>query len=227
MSMQPDYRPDEKFLTYGPGALTGAELLAIILRTGCRGQSSVSLTSDLLQNETTGCEDLLNIYRLSLDELTRMRGIGRVKALQIKCVAELSKRISACRHADSLDFSKPQTIAEYYMEQLRHRNREVVVLLLLNGACRLIKDIILSEGTVNASLFSPREIFLEALKAEAVNVIILHNHPGGSSMPSRQDIVATERVLEAGRLLGITLLDHIIIGDMEFYSFRQKGLLHE
>lgn len=224
-NLQPDYRPDEKFMRYGPGALTGAELLAIILRTGSIGQSSVALTADILRSSTNGCEDLLNIFRFDLDELIRIKGVGKVKALQIKSVAELSKRIAACSTLGMLDFSSPQTIAEHYMEELRHRKREVIVLLLLNSACRLIKDIILSEGTVNASILSPREIFVEAIKAEAVNVILMHNHPSGSSSPSRADIEGTNRIRTAGEILGIDLLDHIIIGDREYFSFREKGLL--
>lgn len=221
----PDYRPDEKFLRYGPEALTGAELLAIILRTGSLGRSSVELTAGILKSSADGSEDLLNIFRLDLDELTRIKGIGRVKALQIKSVAELSKRISACSTLNRLDFSLPQTIAEHYMEQLRHRKREVVLLLLLNSACRLIKDVYLSVGTVDASLISPREVFMEAMKHEAVNVILLHNHPSGFASPSAADREVTKRLAEAGKLLGIGLLDHIIIGDRQFFSFREKGLL--
>ena len=224
--ISPDYRPDEKFFRYGPAALTGAELLAIILRTGSPGQSSVSLTTDILKSKTDGSEDLLNIFRLELDELTRIRGVGIVKALQIKSVAELSKRIALCRTTQRLDFSIPQTIAEHYMEQLRHRKREVILLSLLNSACRLIKDVYLTEGTVNALIISPREIFIEALKHEAVNVVLLHNHPSGSAAPSKADREMTVRISEAGKLLGITLLDHIIIGDREYYSFRDKGLLN-
>jgi len=221
----PDYRPDVKFLRYGPQALTGAELLAIILRTGSLGRSSVELTAGILRSSANGSEDLLNIFKLDLNELTRIKGVGRVKALQIKSVAELSKRIAACSTLNRLDFSLPQTIAEHYMEQLRHRKREVVLVLLLNSACRLIKDVYLSEGTVDASLISPREVFMEAMKHEAVNVILLHNHPSGFAAPSTADLEVTKRLADAGKLLGIGLLDHIIIGDRQFFSFKEKGLL--
>ena len=224
--MQLDYRPDEKFLKYGAESLTCAELLAIILRTGSAGEPSIELTRKLLYNASSGLEDIQNIFSYDLHTLQKMKGVGKVKSLQIKAVCELSKRIASSR-MQTVTLKEPGTIAKRYMEQLRFNKNESVILLLLNSACRLIRDIRVSEGTVNASLFSPREIFIEALKYEAVNIIILHNHPSGLPLPSRADIDATKQLLQAGKLLGVHLLDHIIIGDGEYLSFREKGFFDE
>ncbi len=225
--MQPDYRPDEKFLKFGAKALTGAELLAIIIRTGSMDETSVDLCSRILRDENSDCENVLKLLDLDLTRLLKVKGIGRVKALQIKAVAELSERISKACKTTALSFNHPKTIADYYMEQMRHLKREEVILLLLNTKCDLIKEIPLSAGTVNASVFSPREIFLEALKYEASNVILLHNHPSGNPAPSRNDILATKRVKESGDLMGIMLVDHIIIGDKQYISLREEGYLNE
>lgn len=224
--MQPDYRPDEKFIRFGGESLTCAELLAIILRTGSMGEPSVEMTRKILLNEVTGCEDIQNIFHYDLHSLQKIKGIGKVKALQILAVAELSKRIALSRSTMIL-LNDPHVIASRYMEQMRHRRNEAVLLLLLNSACKLIREIYLTEGTVNASLFSPREIFIEALKYEAVNIVLLHNHPSGLVVPSQADIDGTKKVAEAGRLIGIRLVDHIIIGDGVYLSFREKGLLNE
>ncbi len=224
---QPEYRPDERFLKYGGKALTAAELLAIVIRTGSKDETSVELSKKILYSDLTHDEDILKIFDYELEDLQKIKGVGRVKALQIKAVAELSGRISRADTADSLVFSDPEKIAGHYMEQLRHLKKEIVILLLLNSACELIKEIRISEGTVNASLFSPREIFLEALRYEAVNIILLHNHPSGNPAPSEADIKGTLRVQDAGRLTGITLLDHIIIGDRAYISLREKGYLNE
>ena len=225
--LQPDNRPDEKFLRLGPAALTEAELLGIILRTGSDEKHSVQLAEEILCKNSYESQDVLNILDLNMDELKKIKGVGTVKALQIKAVAELSLRIATTSKRKSLLMSDPNSIAQYYMEQLRHNKREVVVLLMLNSACELIKDEIISQGTVNAALFSPREIFLEALKNEAVNIIIIHNHPSGSVRPSKNDIEGTKRIKMAGEILGIALLDHIIIGDRKYTSFQESGLINQ
>ncbi|MBR5931497.1 MAG: DNA repair protein RadC [Lachnospiraceae bacterium] len=224
--LQPDNRPDEKFLRLGPKALTDAELLAIILRTGSADGHSVSLAEQILCRGDTSRQDILNILNLDMDELLAIKGIGTVKSLQIKAIAELSLRIASTSKKKSLSMSDPDSIAQYYMEQLRHNKREVVILLMLNSVCELIKDCVISQGTVNSALLSPREIFLEAIRNEAVNIILLHNHPSGSVRPSKNDINGTERVRMAGELLGIQLLDHIIIGDRKYTSFKETGLIN-
>ena len=221
--IQPEYRPDEKFLRFGPKALTNAELLAIILRTGSSEEHSVELAGRILHSGLSGTENILNILDLEIRDLMTIKGVGRVKALQIKAVAELSERIHNESTRHSLVFTEPETVAAHYMERLRHLKKEVVLLLALNSACALLKESIISEGTVNSSLFSPREIFLEALGCEAVNIILLHNHPSGSPEPSRADITGTKQVAQAGKIIGIGLLDHIIIGDNVYCSLKEEG----
>lgn len=225
--MRPEQRPDEKFLTFGPAALTDAELLAIILRTGTKEEPSVELAQRVLQNHPDKKASILNIIDYAFEDLQKIKGIGPVKALQIKAVAELSKRIATTRAFPRIDFSDPQTVAEYYMEQLRHSEKEQVILVMLNTACRMICDKTIFIGTVNSALFSPREIYLEAMKHEAVHILLLHNHPSGDPRPSRNDIMATKRVEKAGELIGITLLDHIIIGDRVFTSLRKEGIFEK
>lgn len=225
--LEPEYRPYEKFLKYGPEALTGAELLAIIIKAGAEGVPSVDLAKEILHSDITGDEDLNNIFDLEFEDLTRIRGIGKVKALQIKALAELSKRIAVSSARKRLKLTDPGTIAEYFYEQLRHKKCETVLILMLNSSCELIKEVTLSEGTVNRSLFSPREIYIAALRCEAVNIILLHNHPSGSPKPSSADVAGTIRVLEAGQIIGINLLDHIIIGDRLYFSMRKEGYFNE
>ena len=152
-----------------------------------------------------------------------LKGIGKVKAIQILCLSELAKRLSKAEARTGLDFSAPETIAQYYMEDMRHSSKEVLKLLFLNTKTRLIGESDLSIGTVNRTIVSPREVFVEALKKNAVSVILLHNHPSGDPTPSKDDILITRRVLEAGRIIGVELLDHIIIGNNRFISLRDKG----
>lgn len=217
-------RPYERFGLQGAEFLTDAELLAIILRTGAQGVSSVALAEQIL-NLSTSYEGLLGLQHISAKELTRLKGIGKVKSIQIKCIGELSKRISKSAARRNLDFENPETIARYYMEDLRHQEQEVLICMMLDTKNQLLGDLLISKGTVNTSLISPRELFLNALQFHAVNIIIIHNHPSGNPLPSEEDILVTERIRDAGELIGIHLLDHIIIGDHQFLSFCQKGLM--
>lgn len=220
--MHRDERPYEKCEQYGAENLTDAELLAVLLRTGTKGENSLQLAQKILHPDFIQ-DGILSIHQWTLEHLTGLKGIGRVKAIQILCLSELSKRLSKAEARKRLDFSAPETIAQYYMEDMRHRTREIMKLLFLNTRSRFLGENDISVGTVNTTLVSPREIFVEALKKNAVSVILLHNHPSGDPTPSKEDIMITKRVLEAGMLIGIDLLDHIIIGDNCFVSLRDKG----
>lgn len=220
--MYQEERPYEKCERFGAENLTDAELLAVILRTGTRGENSLDLARHLLHPDF-GRAGLHNIHQWTMERLTCIRGIGRVKAIQILCLAELSKRMAQESAAEGLDFSSPETIARYYMEDMRHRTREVLKLLLLNTRSRLIGETNVSIGTVDMALVSPRELFLEAFHSKASAIILLHNHPSGDPTPSREDVRITRRVHEVGLLLGIELLDHIIIGNNCFISLKEKG----
>lgn len=216
-------RPYEKCLKQGAEVLSDAELLAVLLRTGTKGENVLALAKRLLYQD--GGAGLLGIHQFSFQSLMKLKGIGKVKAVQILCLSELAKRLSKASVEPRLRFSSSQSVAEYYMEDLRHRNQEVMKLLLLNSKAELIDETNISKGTVNASLVTPRELFVEALKKEAVSMILLHNHPSGDPTPSRDDILTTKRISECGLLIGIELLDHIIIGNNCYVSFQEENLL--
>ena len=224
LSLPPEERPYEKCLEQGCQALSDAELLAVIIRTGAVGDTSVELARRVL--DLGGRQgNLAGLCGLSVQELTSVKGIGRVKAIQIQCIAELSRRMAKSRARDGLCFHDPASIADFYMEDLRHEEREQCRVMMLNTRSMLLAEKQLSVGTVNASLISAREIFLEALKCQAVYISLIHNHPSGDPHPSREDILLTKRVWEAGELIGISLLDHIIIGDRSYVSLREENLM--
>ncbi len=214
--------PYEKFLKYGPGSLTESELLAIILRTGTKDKSAVQLAEEILSLPQTNRTGLLGLYDLPVEKLTTVKGIGEVKAVKIKCIAELAMRINSASAKKGLVVHKPSTIADYFMEKLRHRKKECVVVVCLDANGQIIKEIDLSSGSVNMSLISPRDVFLEALRYEAVNLILVHNHPSGNPIPSECDIAITKNIAKMGEELDMPLLDHIIIGDNCYFSFREE-----
>ena len=215
-------RPYEKCLYYGPEALSDAELLAVFIRTGTREKTSIELAAQILEK---GNRNLMNLYDYSIQQLQEYAGIGRVKAIQLKCIAEISRRIAKVRRNKDICFDSPEAVADFYMEELRHEPKEHFVVCMLDSKCRFLGERTLTIGSVSASLVSARDIFIHALQARAVSIIILHNHPSGRPQPSREDRHVTERIAECGRLLDIRLSDHIIIGDRSYYSFREKGLL--
>lgn len=214
-------RPYEKMEKYGASVLSDAELLAIIIRSGSKKERSTDLAQKVLKLNTKG---LAGIHQLSLKELESVDGIGRVKAIQIKSIAELSTRISKMRAMEKLKISSPSSIADIYMEEMRHLQQEHLKIVLLDTKNNIISDHNLSVGTVNASLINPREVFIYALKNLAVHFIILHNHPSGDPTPSKEDILITQRILEASDIIGIKMLDHIIIGDGKYISLKERGI---
>lgn len=212
-------RPYEKCLQAGPHALSDAELLAVILKNGSCGMNVIQLAQRILQ---TGDHNLLNLYRMSVEELTAFPGIGEVKAIQLKCVAEISRRIAQTRRREQVQLTDAGSVAAYYMERLRHEPREQLMISMFDIKCRLISDCVIATGSARAVLGSPREIFLQLLEKKAVSFILLHNHPSGDPAPSSEDVRLTQRVRECGELMDITLSDHIIIGDNNYYSFREN-----
>ena len=217
-----DMQPYEKCLSQGEAALSNAELLAVILRCGIRGRPALALAGDVLEH----CRyrnGLAGLLHMSLQELMEIEGIGRVKAVQLKCIGELSGRIQRESAKRELSFREPSTIADYYMETLRHREQESVYCLMLDNGNSLIGECELTRGTVNAAQISPREILIKAVSFHAVNLVLLHNHPSGDPSPSEADRVVTRRIAEALSLAGICLLDHIIIGDRTYYSMVSEG----
>ncbi len=217
--------PYEKFISYGSRALTDSELLAILLRTGTRGMNARELGETVLAKTAHYGNGLLGLYHIPLQELQKIDGIGRVKAIQLKTVAELSTRMAQAKAKGKLSFHSPESVADYYMERFRHENVEHIMLLLLDSGLHLIEERILSKGTVNASIVSPREVFIQALQVQAAGIMLLHNHPGGNPIPSENDIRVTERIEQTGMLTDIPLYDHIIIGDNKYFSFKESNLM--
>lgn len=223
-SLPESERPYEKAAEYGVESLSDAELLAVILRTGTKDKSVRELAEEILKlGNPSGLPGLLHH---SLADYQEIRGIGSVKAVQLSCIGELSKRIwKSAKVTSELICRNPAVIAEYFMEEMRHKEQEFLKMLILNTKNVLMKDIDISKGTVNASLATPREIFIEALKYRGTSVILLHNHPSGDPTPSNDDCLFTKRVAEAGKMIGISLLDHIIIGDNSYVSLKERGIL--
>ena len=223
-NMPVEERPYEKCWIYGEKALSDAELFSIILRVGVSGESALELSRRILA--FLGADGLSGLYHSSFEQLMQIRGVGKVKAIQLKCIAELSRRIvRAGIRQEDVRFQDPQMMAQYYMEELRHEEQEKVLLLMLDSAGRLMGDEVISTGTVNRSLLEPRDLFIRALRSRSVDIALVHNHPSGDPTPSREDIEITKCIREGGQLLGIRLRDHIIIGDQEAYSFFEHGLL--
>lgn len=219
--LPPEERPYEKCERFGASCLSDAELLAAIIRTGSKEKTSVELAQYIL-TESGG---FTGLQGRSLRQLTKIGGIGRVKAIQLKCIGELSRRIAMTRREGRIKLDTPKAFADYFMEDMRFRSTEVLRAVFLDTKQGMIKNSIISSGTVNMSVADPREIFIEALKNEAVYVCILHNHPSGDPTPSREDIHATKRIADAGRILGIRLVDHIVMGDKCYISLREQGYL--
>ncbi len=225
MNQKEQNMPYEKFLALGPEQLTEAELLAIIIRTGTRSSDALELAQQILELPKGRQKGLRGLTHLSVADLCKVNGIGEVKAVKIKCITELSRRLAMADTRERLSFTKPATVADYYMERMRYLEREEVILAMTDNRNRLICDRVLSQGTVNCSLISPREIFLVALEYQAVHILLIHNHPSGDCAPSRPDMEVTEKLAELGEMMQIPLIDHIIVGDGNYISFREAGLL--
>lgn len=218
-------RPYEKLEHYGPEVLSNAELLAIIIKTGSKHETSVALAQRLLALNDSD-SGIAVLYDLSLEELKSTTGIGRVKALQIKAVMELSKRLSSALIMNNrLAIKSPDEVAKLLMEEMRYLKKEVFKIILLNTKNHIIKQVNVSVGSLNASIVHPREVFSEAVKTGCSGLLLAHNHPSGDPEPSREDIETTQRLINAGNILGIKVLDHVIIGDGRYVSFKEQGLL--
>lgn len=215
-------RPYEKFEKGGMSSLSDAELLAIIIKNGTKDYTSTEVACQILSG---GQQNLLNLYSFSYEQFLQVPGIGKVKAIQLKAIAELSRRIACTERGYSLKMNMPSTISDYYMERLRHEMTEQMLVAFFDSKCFFLGDFCVSKGSVNNAYVSPREIFQKALQKNAVNLVLLHNHPSGDPTPSTEDKKMTCRILEAGRILGIAVIDHIIIGDNSYYSFKENNLI--
>jgi DNA repair protein RadC len=214
-------RPRERMMRYGAEALSHAELLAILLRTGTQRQSAIHLAGSVLQQ----CGSLRNLMDMSMEQLTAIRGIGPAKALQLRAGIELGRRITRSKLGETVTVRKPQDAADYVMEELRYLKKEHFLCLFLNTKNHIIARETLSVGTLNASLVHPREVFRAAIQRSSASIICVHNHPSGDPTPSPEDIALTKRLVEAGELVGIEVLDHLVIGDARFVSLKEQGYM--
>lgn len=217
-------RPYEKFAKYGEEALSVSELLAILIRTGTKEINSMDLAKSLVLGEK-GQEDILKLHEYGYESLIQVKGIGHVKAIQILTLLELSKRLSKATYKLSMKWSSPGDVAGYFMEELRHQKKEQFLVVYLDTKCKCIGYEKVSEGSLNASIVHPREVYKGAICKSAYSIIAVHNHPSGDPSPSREDVQITSKLKDSGELIGIGLLDHIIIGDGCFISLKEQGYI--
>ncbi len=214
-------RPREKLMELGPERLSESELLAILLRTGARKQTAVDLARTII----TRYGNLQELSSLDYREFFQFKGIGPVKAVTLIAAFEIARRIASAPITRKLKVTDPEVVYQRYGPRLSHLKKEIFIILVLNSANALIRDVQISEGILNSSLVHPREVFKSAILESAASVILLHNHPSGEAEPSQEDKNITRRMQEAGRLLDIPVLDHIIIGQGRYFSFREAGLI--
>ena len=218
-----DERPRERLAKLGGEALSDAQLLAILIGSGSSGakKSAVDICRDLLKVFGS----LNNLDRTSIHELCKVKGIGLAKATQIKAALEVGKRMASTRAGNTAKMTTSRAFVEYFAPFMKNLRKEVVKVALLDNKLKIIKDFVISEGSVNSSIVHPREVMIPAIKESATKIVLVHNHPSGDPTPSQADIEITHRVSKAGDIIGIKLLDHIIIGGTEFYSFADEGMI--
>lgn len=214
-------RPYEKLELYGAQKLSNSELLAIIIKTGSKDESVISLAQkvlSLIENQN----NLRALQEISIEEFMSIKGIGKVKAIQLKAVCELAKRMGQPLNNKKIVIRSPADIANLLMEELRYEKNEEVRVVILNIKNVVQKIIKVAQGGTNFAVIEPKEVLLDAIKIGAPKIILLHNHPSGDSTPSKADYAVTDRIYECAEMMGIKLLDHIIIGDGKFDSIFQN-----
>jgi DNA repair protein RadC len=212
-------RPYEKLEIYGPDCLSNSELLAIIIKTGTKNETSINLAMKILnlQNKSDK-NDLRFLIDISIEDLKKIKGIGRVKAIQIKAVSEIAKRISKPINIEKIKITNSNQVAEIMMSELRYEKKEIAKVIILNTKNIILRIINISLGSTNFACIEPKEVLTEAIKIQASKIILIHNHPSGDPTPSKEDFRITDRIYECANLMGIELLDHIIIGDGKYKS---------
>lgn len=214
-------RPRERLIKYGESHLSNQELLAILLGSGTQNESVMDLSNRVLMH----FEGLKLLSDATIEELTSIKGIGNAKGIIILAALELGRRINRYKPEEKYIIRSPEDGADYVMEEMRNLNQEHLVVLFLNTKNQIIHRQTIFIGSLNASIVHPREIFREAVKRSAASIICAHNHPSGDPSPSKEDIHVTRRLVEAGKIMGIELLDHLVIGNNSFTSLKEKGYL--
>lgn len=212
-------RPYEKLELYGADKLTNSELLAIIIKTGTKDETAVSLAQRILKlNDTVQTENLSFLQNISISEYMSIKGIGKVKAIQLIALGEIAKRINKPINKQNIKIKSSKDVANLLMNELRNEKREKVKIILLNSKNIVMKIKDISYGGTNFAMIETREILEEVIKNQAPKMILIHNHPSGDVTPSKADFSMTDRIYDAAKLVGVELLDHIIIGDNKFES---------
>ncbi len=214
-----EYRPREKIKSLGPSALSNNELLALILRTGTKNHNVLELSTMLLTEHSP-----IELSQMSYNELTSISGVGCTKASQIMALFELCKRFEQYRKPVT-KISQPEDIVSIFSPKIRNATQEQVFAVFLDSKNNIIASKLIFIGTVNEAVIHPREIFKEAIKHSSVSIVLIHNHPSGNPEPSKEDIKITEVIEQAGKLINIPIIDHIIIGNPGFFSFKKNNLL--
>src|SRR5512143_1946384 len=214
-------RPRERLLQHGSQSLSEAELLGILLGKGTRKKTAVDLARELLDQYGS----LHKLLSRSPSELMKVKGIGSAKAATLSAAFELMRRTQSQRADSGGTFKRSSDVANAYLPLMRDLRKEVFKILLLNRANRLIRDVTVSEGTLEASIVHPRDVFREAILEPASGIILIHNHPSGNPSPSEEDLRITRQLVEAGRLLGIKVYDHIILAGQSYRSLADEGLM--
>lgn len=227
--MNAEDRPRERLAKYGPETLSNAELLAIIIRTGTKDETAVDLANQLLSGKGLaapgGSGGLPGLAAAKTEELCQMRGIGPAKAVQIKAALELGRRLSGTAADRRTAIGTPAQASSLMMDEMRFLDREHFRIIILNTKNQVMGVELVSVGSLNSTVVHPREVFKTPLKRSAAAIILVHNHPSGDPTPSQEDIDLTRRLVEAGKVLGIGVLDHIIIGDNRYVSLKERGLV--
>lgn len=214
-------RPRERLLKLGASHLSNQELLAILIGSGTKDESVMALSNRVLMH----FEGLNLLKDATIEELTAIKGIGAAKGVLLLSALELGRRMSQHKPNDRYVIRSPEDGADYVMEEMRNLNQEHFVVLFLNTKNQIIHRQTIFIGSLNASIVHPREIYREAVKRSAASIICAHNHPSGDPAPSQEDIHVTRRLVESGKMIGIELLDHLVIGDRKFISLKEKGYL--
>lgn len=211
-------RPYEKLEMYGAHTLSNAELLAIIIKSGTKEESSIETAQKILSMKNKNSDNLRFIQDMSIEEFTSIKGIGRVKAIQLKAVGEIAKRLSRPIENSKVKISSPGDVANLLIDELRYEKREIVKVIILNTKNIVIKMVDICLGSNNSAILKPKDALIDAIKMGAPKIILVHNHPSGDPTPSKADIDFTKRLEQASSIVGLELLDHIIIGDSKFES---------
>ncbi|WP_129727880.1 MULTISPECIES: RadC family protein [Bacillaceae] len=216
-----DDQPRERLLIEGVSSLSNTELLAVLLRTGTKEESVLALAGRILHH----FDGLRMLKDATVEELTNINGIGIAKAAQLIAAFELGRRMVRIEYKERYSIRSPEDCANYMMEEMRFLQQEHFVCLYLNTKNQVMHRQTVFIGSLNASIVHPREVFREAFRRSAASIICLHNHPSGDPAPSREDIEVTKRLAECGKIMGVDLLDHIIIGEHRFVSLKEKGYI--